>query len=507
MKKFLASLLALVLLIGLIPGGAQAQAGPEIRDIGARLGPAKDLEGGQVLDLVFTLDGGGQALKGGGDLLIDLPQGMVLYQAKEGDRVLDLVLADKVLASALYEGGHLRLVLGQDLGAFSQARLGLSLKLAKGQVPKVPKNQEGSFLIKDLDKLQGLKAGDAYKFQDPASKENRKVTKLADDYKLGFEVKDKKASLRAEDLILLDSKSTQLVGQAGPGQAKEDPAPGQETPGPEKKDPGKEGPAQQPAPNANESLTSIRGQVKWVNDKLEDRPKDLEVRLIEEGTQEEVAKAKVSSENSWSYAFDDLVIKDKEGKSRTYKIEAPSLKGYSLTYESFNTVYTKEALQKIHVDIKGEILWKNDTASDRPKSVTVRLVDKETGKEVAKKEVTGQDGWKYAFTQVLESEGDKKFTYRVEQVEAPKGYKVSSSGAYDLVNTKDQAPAKKTSSSSSSTPSSRSSSSSSFNRTSSSSSSSGTNPKTLVEGYGLVIAGLALSGGALVALERKRRRD
>lgn len=104
--------------------------------------------------------------------------------------------------------------------------------------------------------------------------------------------------------------------------------------------------------------------------------------------------------------------------------------------------YTR--LEKIKDDpeytsIDGQKTWLKDKESDRPESITVKLVDIATGKTVQTKIVKAADGWKYTFENVLvkDSEG-KVYSYRVEEI-VPDGYKASYNG-YDITNTKKETP-------------------------------------------------------------------
>ncbi len=86
-----------------------------------------------------------------------------------------------------------------------------------------------------------------------------------------------------------------------------------------------------------------------------------------------------------------------------------------------------------HTTISGSKIWIGDNESNRPASITVRLVDKETGIAVKETLVTKETDWKYEFTDVLERDSNgKTYEYVVREI-VPNGYIVRYDG-WTIIN-------------------------------------------------------------------------
>ncbi|MGX7112609.1 Cna B-type domain-containing protein, partial [Gemella cuniculi] len=139
------------------------------------------------------------------------------------------------------------------------------------------------------------------------------------------------------------------------------------------------------------------------------RPSKIKVKLLADG--KEVATKEVTEKDGWKYSFDNL-DKYKEGKEIKYTIDEGIVEFYQKTVNGFNLTnkYTPEKTK-----VEGIKTWEDNNNQDgkRPSKIKVKLLA--DGKEVATKEVTEKDGWKYSFDNLDKYKEGKEIKYTIDE--------------------------------------------------------------------------------------------
>lgn len=216
----------------------------------------------------------------------------------------------------------------------------------------------------------------------------------------------------------------------------------------------------------------------------------------------EVDRKKVTVKDDWKYDFGKLAAEDATGKAYVYRVKEIVPEGYEVSYSDFDIINTKQEKPSPDpqptpkkINIQGVKTWKNDEASDRPKSITVILY--RDGREVDRMEVTAKQDWKYEFSELAEVGLDgNAYAYTVKEI-VPNGYEVSYNG-YDIVNTKKDKPKPE--------PKPEPKPTTPAKPTKSSTKASGKNPYTFVGGYGLHMSAILFTGAAFIVADKKRRK-
>lgn len=98
-------------------------------------------------------------------------------------------------------------------------------------------------------------------------------------------------------------------------------------------------------PSPKPQTKTIEGQKSWKDDKEEDRPKEITVKLLN-GEGKEVQKTTTTAEKGWKYVFKDLPVKDAKGQTISYKVEEVVPEGYTASYEAFNITNSKKPTEE-----------------------------------------------------------------------------------------------------------------------------------------------------------------
>ena len=181
---------------------------------------------------------------------------------------------------------------------------------------------------------------------------------------------------------------------------------------------------------------SIAGKKIWDDKNNQDgkRPDKIKVILNKtvDGKTTKVEEKEITKENNWSYEFNDLP-KYENGKKITYSIDEEAVPGYEKSVEGYNLKNTHIPEK---VSVAGTKTWddNHNEHGKRPDKIKVILNKTVNGKttKVAEKEVTAENNWNYAFTDLPKYENGKLIKYRIDEVDVP-GYKKSIKG-YDLTN-------------------------------------------------------------------------
>ncbi|QWI52441.1 Cna B-type domain-containing protein [Bacillus mycoides] len=179
--------------------------------------------------------------------------------------------------------------------------------------------------------------------------------------------------------------------------------------------------------NTKVGETKVEGTKTWKDNKAMDRPKTIKVDLLQNG--QVIATQEVSEANNWKYAFKDLAAYDAEGKAYKYEVKEQLVDGYKSEVKGYDITNTKVGQTKV----EGTKTWKDDNATDRPKTIKVDLL--QNGQVITTQEVSAASDWKYAFKDLAayDAEG-KAYKYEVNE-QAVDGYKSEVKG-YDITNTK-----------------------------------------------------------------------
>ncbi|PEB80000.1 hypothetical protein COM95_19090 [Bacillus cereus] len=179
--------------------------------------------------------------------------------------------------------------------------------------------------------------------------------------------------------------------------------------------------------NTKVGQTKVEGTKTWKDDNTTDRPKTIKVDLLQNG--QVIATQEVSEASDWKYAFKDLAAYDVEGKAYKYEVKEQPVAGYKSEVKGNDITNTKVGETKV----EGTKTWKDDNATDRPKTIKVDLL--QNGQVIATQEVSEANNWKYAFKDLAAYDAEGK-AYKYEVKEQPvDGYKSEVKG-YDITNTK-----------------------------------------------------------------------
>ncbi|PFI35496.1 cell wall anchor protein, partial [Bacillus cereus] len=179
--------------------------------------------------------------------------------------------------------------------------------------------------------------------------------------------------------------------------------------------------------NTKVGETKVEGTKTWKDDNATDRPKTIKVDLLQNG--QVIATQEVSEATGWKYTFKDLAAYDVEGKAYKYEVKEQPVDGYKSEVKGNDITNTKVGQTKV----EGTKTWKDDNATDRPKTIKVDLL--QNGQVIATQEVSEANNWKYAFKDLAAYDAEGK-AYKYEVKEQPvDGYKSEVKG-YDITNTK-----------------------------------------------------------------------
>lgn len=179
--------------------------------------------------------------------------------------------------------------------------------------------------------------------------------------------------------------------------------------------------------NLRVGQTSVSGEKTWVDDDSEDRPEQISVNLLANGTV--VDTRVVTADEDWKYQFTDLDKYDQNGVEIEYTVKEQDVPGYQSEVDGFDITNTRSEQKSIEITKS----WKDDDSESRPASITVHLL--QNGEVYDTVEITEADGWSYEFDQ-LESfdENGVAYTYAIEE-EPVEGY-ASEVNGFDITNTR-----------------------------------------------------------------------
>lgn len=188
--------------------------------------------------------------------------------------------------------------------------------------------------------------------------------------------------------------------------------------------------------NSKEKL-SIPVTKQWNDNDNQDgkRPESVTVQLYANGQAVDRQTVTLNNENNWTAQFENLAKIDDDGKEIAYTVKEVDVDGYtSKVSGDIGNGYTITNTHKPEVtEISGKKTWSDNNNQDgkRPASITVNLLA--NGEQIASKEVTDKDDWKYNFTDLPKYANGIEIIYTIEEVPVD-GYTTTVNG-YDITNT------------------------------------------------------------------------
>ncbi|EGO9051909.1 Cna B-type domain-containing protein [Enterococcus faecalis] len=170
--------------------------------------------------------------------------------------------------------------------------------------------------------------------------------------------------------------------------------------------------------NSKEKL-SIPVTKQWNDNDNQDgkRPESVTVQLYANGQAVDRQTVTLNNENNWTAQFENLAKIDDDGKEIAYTVKEVDVDGYtSKVSGDIGNGYTITNTHKPEVtEISGKKTWSDNNNQDgkRPASITVNLLA--NGEQIASKEVTDKDDWKYNFTDLAKYKDGKKVDYTVTE--------------------------------------------------------------------------------------------
>ena len=175
--------------------------------------------------------------------------------------------------------------------------------------------------------------------------------------------------------------------------------------------------------------TKVEVSKKWEDGDDQDglRPASIQVQLYKDGLPTDQV-LELSAANDWKGAFENLDAKA-AGKAIAYTVKEVTVPdGYKVTVndkDKANVVLTnthEPALTEMKVTKKWDDA--NDQDGLRPKSIKVQLYanDEKVGDPV---QLSADNQWTHTFSKLAEKKAGQAISYRVEEVDLPKGYQVT----------------------------------------------------------------------------------
>ncbi|PFJ08244.1 hypothetical protein COI88_00400 [Bacillus cereus] len=179
--------------------------------------------------------------------------------------------------------------------------------------------------------------------------------------------------------------------------------------------------------NTKVGETKVEGTKTWKDNNATNRPSVVKVDLLQNG--KVVDTKEVTAGTNWNYEFEKLQAYDANGVAYIYTVKEQPVDGYKSEVKGYDITNTKVGETKV----EGTKTWKDDNATDRPKTIKVDLL--QNGQVIATQEVSEASDWKYAFKDLAAYDVEGK-AYKYEVKEQPvDGYKSEVKG-YDITNTK-----------------------------------------------------------------------
>ena len=155
---------------------------------------------------------------------------------------------------------------------------------------------------------------------------------------------------------------------------------------------------------------TVKGTKTWKDDDNKyGRPSSVTISLYADKIF--VKSVKVTSDDNWSYIFDNLPMY-KDGKKINYTIKEDKVLDYDTSYDGYNVINTYNPET---ISISGNKTWKDNNDQDgiRPDKIKVNLYA--NGKYVKSLEVTKNNNWSYTFTDLVKYANGEEIEYTVSE--------------------------------------------------------------------------------------------
>nr|WP_289038316.1 Cna B-type domain-containing protein [uncultured Allobacillus sp.] len=176
----------------------------------------------------------------------------------------------------------------------------------------------------------------------------------------------------------------------------------------------------------------ISGTKTWLDDQSADRPSEIKIDLLQNGTV--IDTALVTSKDNWTYSFNNLDEFDDEGVPYHYEVQEQEVAGYVSKVNGYDITNIRSELTSIEVSK----VWVNDEKQDRPEFITVNLL--QNGEVIKTVDISEEDQWSYVFANLDKyNENGEEYKYTINEIPV-EGYDVTieeSANSFVITNTKD----------------------------------------------------------------------
>ena len=173
-----------------------------------------------------------------------------------------------------------------------------------------------------------------------------------------------------------------------------------------------------PDPEPEPEKTKVSGVKTWKGDSSTDRPKSIQVQLLQDGS--DYGSSKTVTGDAWRYEFTDLPKYKADGKTEhVYTVREVNVPdGYTYDSDGMDITNTKTETPIEIINISGMKIWVDNGNTDkRPSSVEIKLLQDD--KEYRKQSITGgknDDNWSYQFNDLPKDDGQGHvYLYTVEE--------------------------------------------------------------------------------------------
>src|SRR5699024_2418638 len=180
-----------------------------------------------------------------------------------------------------------------------------------------------------------------------------------------------------------------------------------------------------------QEVIEIEGTKTWKDDNASDRPEDITIQVLIDGTETVVAKEEIGTEENETYKFENLPKYDKDGEEIKYVINESYVPGYTATAEPNEYDITNTRTEKADISITKK--WLDEDETDRPESITVQLYQ---NNEKYEDEVTitpdDKGQWIYTFAdlELFDADGNA-YTYDVKEINVDEKYEAQEEVQWD----------------------------------------------------------------------------
>ncbi|WP_144501374.1 Cna B-type domain-containing protein, partial [Bacillus nitratireducens] len=120
--------------------------------------------------------------------------------------------------------------------------------------------------------------------------------------------------------------------------------------------------------NTKVGETKVEGTKTWKDNNATNRPSVVKVDLLQNG--KVVDTKEVTAGTNWNYEFEKLQAYDTNGVAYKYEVKEQPVDGYKSEVKGYDITNTKVGETKV----EGTKTWKDDNATDRPKTIKVDLL-------------------------------------------------------------------------------------------------------------------------------------